>query len=67
MVNWLYEEGEDCSRQIYSDKLDELRVSALYFRIHIVYLFVKLRYLWDFVNLEKSGKSSVVTSPRNYI
>lgn len=25
MENWLYEEGEDCSRQIYQDKLTELK------------------------------------------
>lgn len=25
MENWLYEEGEDCSRQVYQDKLTELK------------------------------------------
>ena len=25
--NWLYEEGEDCQRQVYSNKLTHLRVS----------------------------------------
>lgn len=25
MENWLYEEGEDCNRQIYQDKLSELK------------------------------------------
>ena len=29
MENWLYEEGEDCSRQIYSDKLASLKVSFI--------------------------------------
>jgi hypothetical protein len=27
MENWLYEEGEDCNRQIYVDKLSSLKVS----------------------------------------
>lgn len=27
METWLYEEGEDCNRQIYVDKLDHLKVS----------------------------------------
>lgn len=27
--NWLYEEGEDCKKQIYLDKLAELKVSNL--------------------------------------
>lgn len=25
MENWLYEEGEDCNRQVYQDKLSELK------------------------------------------
>lgn len=25
MENWLYEEGEDCNRQVYQDKLTELK------------------------------------------
>lgn len=25
MENWLYEDGEDCSRQVYQDKLTELK------------------------------------------
>nr|AKP54258.1 heat shock protein 4L [Liposcelis bostrychophila] len=25
MENWLYEEGEDCQRQVYNDKLDQLK------------------------------------------
>lgn len=25
MENWLYEEGEDCNRQIYQDRLNELK------------------------------------------
>lgn len=28
MENWLYEEGEDCNRQIYQDKLTELRTKG---------------------------------------
>jgi molecular chaperone DnaK (HSP70) len=28
MENWLYEEGEDCNRQIYVDKLNQLKVST---------------------------------------
>ena len=32
--NWLYEEGEECQRQVYSDRLARLRVS---------YFFVLLR------------------------
>lgn len=27
--NWLYEDGEDCSRKVYIDKLAELNVSFL--------------------------------------
>lgn len=27
--NWLYEEGEECQRQIYSDRLARLRVSTV--------------------------------------
>lgn len=26
--NWLYEEGEDCKKQVYLDKLADLKVSA---------------------------------------
>ena len=29
MESWLYEEGEDCNRQIYIDKLDQLKVSTM--------------------------------------
>lgn len=27
--NWLYEEGEDCQRQVYSDRLSMLKVSPM--------------------------------------
>lgn len=27
VVSWLYEDGEDCNRQIYADKLEQLRVN----------------------------------------
>lgn len=27
METWLYEEGEDCNRQVYMDRLDRLKVS----------------------------------------
>lgn len=27
MENWLYEEGEDCNRQVYAEKLASLKVS----------------------------------------
>lgn len=29
MENWLYEEGEDCNRQVYVDQLATLKVSSL--------------------------------------
>lgn len=28
MENWLYEEGEDCNRQVYQDKLSELKAKG---------------------------------------
>ena len=28
--NWLYEDGEDCQKQVYVTKLDELKVSLLH-------------------------------------
>lgn len=28
--NWLYEEGEDCKKQVYLDKLAELKVRATF-------------------------------------
>ena len=34
--NWLYEEGEDCQRQIYSERLTRLKVSYIYFVILII-------------------------------
>lgn len=30
--NWLYEEGEDCQRQIYSERLTRLKVNWINFR-----------------------------------
>jgi len=30
--NWLYEEGEDQEKEIYQDKLSELKVGVLVFR-----------------------------------
>lgn len=32
--NWLYEEGEDCQRQIYSDRLARLRVVIFFYNIN---------------------------------
>lgn len=29
--NWLYEDGEDCSKQVYIDKLAELKVIQIFF------------------------------------
>lgn len=40
--NWLYEEGEDCQRQIYSERLTCLKVYYLikyYLAIYILYKF----------------------------
>jgi heat shock protein 110kDa len=40
--NWLYEEGEDCQRQIYSERLTRLKVYYLidHLAIYISYKFV---------------------------
>lgn len=37
--NWLYEEGEDCKKQIYLDKLAELKVRVMWCFI-LIYLFL---------------------------
>lgn len=31
--NWLYEDGEDQSKQVYIDKLNELKVTVLWIRL----------------------------------
>lgn len=33
--NWLYEEGEDCQRQIYSDRLARLKVSFFFSNLYL--------------------------------
>ena len=32
--NWLYEDGEDCQKQVYVDKLDSLKVSSILVMAH---------------------------------
>lgn len=33
--NWLYEDGEDQPKQVYIDKLDELKVTGLWIRLEL--------------------------------
>lgn len=33
MESWLYEEGEDCTRQVYVDRLSELKVCRIIFNL----------------------------------
>lgn len=46
--NWLYEEGEDCQRQIYSERLTRLKVSYIVFILNIIkyFLFKIKNYLF---------------------
>lgn len=40
--NWLYEEGEDCQRQVYSNKLTHLRVSIFFRNKKLAIIKIKI-------------------------
>jgi len=53
--NWLYEEGEDCQRQIYSERLTRLKVinkifvnNSTFYILQILFLFLFSKHISNF-------------------
>ena len=59
--NWLYEEGEECQRQVYSDRLARLKVRYLFSKQnkkHMVSIFfvIGIKILDSFLVIRRTNK-----------
>lgn len=55
MENWLYEEGEDCVRQIYQDKLSELKAKGEPIQLRRVEFELRPTVIEDFARALQLG------------
>ena len=62
--NWLYEDGEDCQKQVYVDKLDYLKVSFFIFLLFFLLLLLLFNFeLFEMRDIRSKKVSCVNFSP----
>lgn len=61
--NWLYEEGEDCKKQIYLDKLAELKVRVTLCKDIVGNTHSAVHYLWTLYPHSRCSIWITIVSP----